>query len=288
MPALCVTLPFLLIWNYGGFFPHQNFCIHPDARREKLANCAVTQTPLRREPCQTVRGRWEQAGDWARSHNLTTFCIVIPEWRDWETINAGNVYCMSEIVLLCGVRRPFCGRQKGLCAVSCCLPNTKHVPAEPTFLPCLLETLKRAIQEFVLDLFMNARINNAARSESRKSGPLGFSSARKEKSLETTKVKGREGSWFTRNGANEYYSGETCCINLGGEDKTNRNTDVKPNAAVSLCACVCGGGVRIQGSIILVDGTSQMLHRLEQMKASPRGENILFTKEKLSKRLNLG
>lgn len=42
--------PFL-VWIYGAFFtPHLNFfCIHPDARREKLANCAVTQTPLRRE-----------------------------------------------------------------------------------------------------------------------------------------------------------------------------------------------------------------------------------------------
>lgn len=129
-----------------------------------------------REPCQTVRGRREQAGDWARSHNLITFCIVIPEWRDWETISAWNVHCMKEIVW---VRRPFYRRQKGLCAVSCCLPNTKHVPAEPTFLLCLLETLKRAIQEFVLDLFINARINNVARSGSRKSGPSGSSSARK-------------------------------------------------------------------------------------------------------------
>lgn len=139
-----------------------------------------------RKPCQTVRRT--MGTSWARSDSLIGLCILMP-WverlrngaalqrpSDGCTLKTYNNQSLKYIshewnCASMWSQKAFCGRLKGLCC--CFLFSPKHQT-------CSRWTLKRAIQEFVLDLFINTRINNTARSGRRKSGLSGFSSARKE------------------------------------------------------------------------------------------------------------
>lgn len=90
-----------------------------------------------------------------------------------------KVYYINKAVLLRGGRRSFCERRKGLCRRA----DLPPVPSGKT---------KKLSSSLFLTYSYVQRTDNTARSGGRESGVSGFSSARKEKSSKTTKVKERE------------------------------------------------------------------------------------------------
>lgn len=148
-------------------------------------------------------------------------------------------------------------------------PNAKHGRAEQKFPPCLLED-EKAIWEFVLDLFINARIDNMARSGSRKSDLSGSGSALK--SSETTNSK--EKRWMmTHNFRGEKIKKPQKVICKYTQEKHMGETRLMGIQALKpVLVAPCDGEKneiplysarskktpQKQGSIMLVDGTSQM------------------------------